>query len=241
MPRLQPLARPQPNLTPLSAGLALVLLAGFAHADSDSPEGGRGHIPWADDIAWITGIGTVLYHDSDQDGYHSAFRLAIDADTSMNVLDVYVSIDLQSYYGSRERLYTSGNFSLYGQALTDEYQIEIELLQNYPTGNYDLFVELHDTYDHRVLDRIGATEFSNLSALPLESEDLDNFYDPRPPRPSYPPANDDIRVAAYAGSSGLLLTLSLCLSLWLRRKAPARRATGYLTGRPCAGLLRFSE
>ena len=181
------------------------------------------HVPWTDDVAWITGIGTLLYHDSDRDGYHSGFSLTIDADTSKSIMDVYVSIDLQSYYGLRERLHTSSNFSLYGRTLTDEYQIDIDLLQNYPADEYDLYIELHDTYDHRVLDRVSAGDFSNLSALPLESEDLDYVYNPRPLQPSYPPANDDIYVEEYAGSTGLLTTLCLSLSLWARRKRRTER------------------
>ena len=182
-----------------------------------------GYLPWATDVAWITGIGTLLYHDSDNDGYHSGFSLTIDADTSMNFMDVYVTIDLQSYSGLRERLHTSSNYSLYGRTLTDEYQIDIELLQNYPTDEYDLTVELHDVYDHRVLDRVSARDFSNLSALPLESEDLDYFYDSRPVQPLYPPANDDIYVEEYAGSTGLLTALCLSFSLWARRKRHAER------------------
>ena len=179
------------------------------------------YVSWDDDVAWITGIGTLLYNDSDHDGYHSGFSLTIDADTSMNIMDVYLSVDLQSYSGVQERLHTSNNFSLYGRTLTDEYQIDIDLLQNYPTDEYDLTIELHDTYDHRVLDRVSAGDFSNLSALPLESEDLDYVYNPGPVPHSYPPANDDYYVENYAGSTGLLTTLCLSLSLWVRRKKRA--------------------
>ena len=251
------------NKTPanLFAGLAFILLPGFAHADIVIPALTDGtyrsaeqsafsaaelglslsraplpdpasfglqsdptskadlrYVSWDDDVAWITGIGTLLYNDSDHDGYHSGFSLTIDADTSMNIMDVYLSVDLQSYSGVQERLHTSNNFSLYGRTLTDEYQIDIDLLQNYPTDEYDLTIELHDTYDHRVLDSVSARDFSNLSALPLESEDLDYVYNPGPVQPSYPPANDDIYVGEYAGSTGLLTTLCLSLSLWARRK-----------------------
>ncbi len=218
----------QPTYSPSEIGLSLSAAALpdpasiLLQTDAASQTGLR-YIPWATDVAWITGIGTLLYHDSDNDGYHSGFSLSIDADTSMNTLDVYVSIDLQNYSGLRERLHTSSNFSLYGRTLTDEYQIDIELLQNYPTDEYNLTIELHDTYDHRVLDRVGAGDFSNLSALPLESEDLDYFYDPRPVQPSYPPANDDIYVEEYAGSTGLLTALCLSLSLWARRKRHTER------------------
>ena len=189
----------------------------FLQADSTS-ENDFGHVPWLNDVAWITGIGTLLYHDSDNDGYHSGFSLTVDADTSRNITDVYVSIDLQGYYGRRERLHTSRIFSLYGRTLTDEYQIDIDLLQQYPADEYDLTIELHDAYDSRVLDRVGASDFSNLSALPLESEDLDYIHDPRPVQSSYLPVNDDIYVEEYAGTTGFLTTLCLSLALWSRRK-----------------------
>ncbi len=218
----------QPTYLPAELGMSLSAAvlpdpaSNFLQTDSTS-ENESGHDPWVDDVAWITGIGTLLYHDDDNDGYHSSFSLTIDADTSRNITDVYVSIDLQSYYGLRERLHTSSNFSLYGRTLTDEYQIDIDLLQNYPADEYDLTIELHDSYDNRVLDRVSASDFSNLSALPLESEDLDYAYNPRPLRPSYPPANDDIYVEEYAGSTGLLITLGLLLALWARRKSRAGR------------------
>lgn len=194
----------------------------FLQADSTA-ENETGHIPWLGDVAWITGIGMLLYRDVDNDGYHSGFSLTVDADTSRNLTDVYVSIDLQGYRGLRERLHTSRIFSLYGRTLTDEYQIDIDLLQNYPADEYDLTIELYDAYDNRILDRVNASDFSNLSALPLESEDLDHVYDPRPLQSPFPPVNDDIYVEEFAGTTGLLTTLCLSLILWTRRKRPDSR------------------
>lgn len=186
--------------------------------DTTQPSSSVRSAPWSDDAAWITDIGTSLYHDEDRDGYYSSLSLIIDADTSRSYTEVYLTIDLQHHQGSRERLHTSNIFSIYGSSLSDEYQIDLDLLQNYPTGTYDLYIELHDAYDRDVLDWVNASNFNNLSALPLESEDRDHTYDPAPNEPQYTPANDDIYVTEYAGSAGLSMSLGLGLVLAARRR-----------------------
>ncbi|ASJ75080.1 choice-of-anchor H family protein [Granulosicoccus antarcticus] len=185
--------------------------------DAASPKTDLRNALWFDDDAWITELGTLLYNDEDRDGYHSSISLTIDADTVSNYMEVYVTIDLQRIPGTRERLHTSDNFSIYQSSLSDEYQIDFDLLQNYPAGFYNLFIELHDAYDQSVLDRVSATDFSNLSRLPLESEDLDYVYDPAPYEPQHPPANDDVYATEYAGSAGFLTILCLTLVLGVRR------------------------
>jgi hypothetical protein len=222
------LSTEQPTYLPGQIGLNLSQPAlpdpasAFLKTDAMASETDVRHTFWLDDHAWITGIGTLLYHDSDRDGFHTGFSLSVDADTVRNVTDVYLSIDLRRSLFPLERLHTSRNFTLYGNSLTDEYQIDIDLLQNYPAGYYDLSIELHDAYDNRILDRVTAADFSNLSRLPLESEDQDSIYDTIYPEPHFPPANDDIYVQEYAGSAGLLTTLCLSLSLWTRRRERIR-------------------
>ena len=186
----------------------------------------HGSFLWHDDDAWITDIGTLLYGDRDRDGYFTWFGLTIDADTWLSVSEVYVSIDIQRSFAPRERLHTSNVFSLYGRSLSDDYRIDIDLVQNYPAGNYDLTVNLHDAYDGHLLDTVSADEFTNLSGLPLESEEYDSDRHPveEPHRPGTPVYNDDIRVVEYAGSSSLALLILLGLivqqrnPMWRKRK-----------------------
>lgn len=186
----------------------------------------RHQAAWLYEDAWITDIGTLLYRDDDEDGYFSGFSLTIDADTHYQQADIYASIDVQRIFGERERLHTSGNFTLYGNSLSDEYRIDIDLLKNYSAGDYDIYIALHDAYDHRVLDSVGAAEFTNLYRLPLESDDLDipNVYEHTNDPIYYPDSppltvNHDIRAVEYAGSSGYLLLLALLVIVYVRKSA----------------------
>jgi len=183
------------------------------------------HPDWLiNDEAWITDIGTLLYRDSDQDGYFAGFSLTLDADTYHDYLDVHANIDIQRPLGQRKFLHQTSSFSLNSNSFTDEYRVEIELVQNYPAGEFDLFIDLVDSNSLRVLDSVSADEFSNLSALPLESEDFDtqtHLQISLPDQlflPQVFPQNDDVRVNEYAGSSGIILLFALSALGILRRK-----------------------
>lgn len=180
---------------------------------------GTDHFLWFGGNIWITDIGTLLYSDDDQDGYFSGFSLTIDADTEYSQADVYATIDVQRSQGERERLHTTDSFSIYGNSLTDEYRIDIELVRNYPIGDYDLFVNLIDANDHEVVDSVGAYDISNLYRLPLESEDFDNDPALINPITQFPPAaiNSDIRVVEHAGAGSTWLLLVLGIPAIARR------------------------
>lgn len=177
------------------------------------------NILWYGGDIWITDIGTLLYIDDDQDGYFSGFSLTIDADTDYSHADVYATIDVRRSQGERERLHTTGSFSIYGNSLTDEYRIDIELVRNYPIGDYDLFVNLVDANDHAVLDTVGANDISNLSRLPLESEEFDN--DPAPITPvtqiHSSTTNSNIRVVEHSGAGSAWLLLALGIPAIIRQ------------------------
>lgn len=184
------------------------------------------HILWFGSEFWIAGIGTLLYKDDDRDGYFSGFSLAIDADTQYSHAEVYAAIDLQHPQGNRERLHTTGTFNLYGNSLSDEYRIDIELVQNYPIEHYDLFVNLVDAHDNRVLDTVDASEFSNLLGLPLESEDRDHPFQTNHPEtaaPTTPTINTDIRVTEYSGALNNWALLALMFSIFWRCQCVNRR------------------
>ena len=194
-----------------------------ASSNDNHLTGHREPVLWLHRDIWITNIGTLLYKDDDQDGYFSGFSLTIDADTEYSHADVYVAIDVQRPEGERERLHTTGTFSLYGNSIADEYRVEIELVSNYPIGDYDLFVSLIDANNDAIVDQVDAYDMSNLSRLPLESEDVDN--DPTPLNPTHPvqpqQINADIRVVEYSGAGSAWLLLALGIPALLRRTRKA--------------------
>lgn len=181
---------------------------------------------WYEQDVWISDVGLLLYKDFDDDGYHAGFSLTVDADTNYSDTDVYLSISTQRSRGAVENLHTSNVFPLYGRTSADEYQIDIELISNYPTDHYDLIIELRDAYNHQQLDRITSYDFSNLRDLPLESEDHDDrYYEPVDDDPYLPIFNEDVRVTEVAGSFGWLMTLPMIILLFLRRRPVTPQAT----------------
>ena len=185
------------------------------------------HPSWAADNAYVTDIGTLLYHDRDNDGYFAGLSLTIDADTPYHEERIYASIDLTDINQITEPLHRTADFSIYGNSLSDEYRVDIDLVRNYPTGIYDLQITLHDARDNRILDSVGASHFSNLRQLPLESEDLDlvalsPVNDTTPSNVSPPLSNNDIRVSEYGGSTSLAFLALLLTSLAIRLHSRAK-------------------
>lgn len=173
----------------------------------------RHSIDWYLQDTWISDIGILLFHDDDQDGYFSGFSLSVDVDSTWSHSDVYLNLFLQrDLYPIRE-LHTSAVFEIYERTAADEYRIDIELVQNHAIDQYDLMIEVRDAHDHQLLDQVGAADFANLRALPLESEDLDRIHHyPEPiDEPVQPIDNDDIRVREHAGALGWLMMLMIGL------------------------------
>jgi hypothetical protein len=218
---------PTQTSTQLGEALSIPLLpdpaASLTRQKSANTQAGQYSDEWYLQEAWITNIGLLLYNDADNDGYFAGFSLSVDADTSYSNTDVYLSIDMQRSFYQVESLHTSEVFPLYGQSAADEYRIDIELVNNYPQDQYDLIIELRDAYTRQVLESVSWADFSNLRALPLESEDYDNsrYESGDEERGSRVPFyNDDVRVDAHAGSFGWLTILAATL-LVLRRRLPA--------------------
>ncbi|MFK7856929.1 MAG: choice-of-anchor H family protein [Granulosicoccus sp.] len=227
----QELSGPEPSLT-----LLVTHSEQYRVSESTNPEAASANyisktaiqdvsahqIVWFDSDTWISDIGTLLFRDEDRDGYFSGFSLSIDVDTHFKQAEVYLSIGIQRAIGQPERLHTTQSFNIYGHSLADEYRIDIDLLSNYPAGDYDLNIDLHDAFDHRILDSVSAADFSNLFRLPLESEDMDidygsgDYTDGSDHHESVQPANHDIRVVEYTGSSGLFFLLMLIALVTIR-------------------------
>ena len=174
---------------------------------------------YLNDIAWLNEVGTLLFDDSDGDGYFSGLSLSLDADTDFGSVDVYATIDIQSALSPNgffdERLHTTQPFTVYGRSLTDEYRVDIDLITNFSPDIYDLQISLVDAYSHEILDRVDARDFRNLSSLSLESQDNEDVFVPVNNRPIRP-GNDDVFVEEFAGSGGPVL-LSLFLLALIRR------------------------
>ncbi len=174
------------------------------------------------DETWVADVGTLLTRDLDNDGYYTGFSLSIDVDTHRANQTIYLFIETRDSDGNVSPLHRTADFEIYGDALSDEYRIDIDLVTSYPADAYDLLIDVHDAWDDRVLDTVRSNQFSNLSRLPLESEDLD--FEPSSP---VVPVNDQelptgsVRVVEHAGSASWMWLSGLAL-LVLRNRLPIR-------------------
>jgi hypothetical protein len=122
---------------------------------------------------WIYDADVDLYSDHDFDGFYTGIDLLFDADTIYAEAEVYAVIYLSYELGPWNEYVSTENFVIFGASGNDEYIIDTELVTGYPTGDYDLLIELFDAYDGTFLDSFGPEDSSELSFLPLEDAGRD--------------------------------------------------------------------
>jgi hypothetical protein len=122
---------------------------------------------------WFYDADVELFADFDRDGYYYGIDLMFDADTNYVAADVYAVIYLSYEYGPWNEYAVTDDFTLLGSSGTDEYIVETELISGYPTGSYDILIELFDAYDDTYLASFGPDDTSELAFLPLEDSTLD--------------------------------------------------------------------
>jgi len=122
---------------------------------------------------WFYSADVELFHDYDGDGYYYGIDLWFDADTYYAVADVYAVLYLSYAGGPWNEYAATDDFRIFGTSSDDDYVIETELISGYPRGNYDILIELFDSYDNEFLASIGPADTSELAFLPLEGADRD--------------------------------------------------------------------
>ncbi len=123
---------------------------------------------------WFYTADVELFSDFDRDGFFSGIDLLFDVDTVYAVADVYAVVYLSYEYGPWNEYAETEDFTIFGTSANDEYVIETELVSGYPTGNYDILIELYDTFDNSLVAIIGPEDTSELSVLPLEDINRDS-------------------------------------------------------------------
>lgn len=157
---------------------------------------------------WFYDALVTLFSDVDRDGYFTGIELVFDADTIYTAADVYAVVYLSYDYGPWNEYAVTDDFAIYGTSSSDEYVIETDLVSGYPTGDYDLLIELYDTYDGALVASYGPEDSPELSLLPLE----DTTYDAPPGTSTQVVVN-----SGGGGSASWALLLGLALFAGLRR------------------------
>ena len=127
----------------------------------------------ADPNFWFYDVDVILFADHDRDGYYYGIDLLFDADTTYFSADVYAVVYLSYEFGPWNEYASTEDFTVFGATSEDEYTIETELVSGYPTGSYDILIELFDAYDGTFLASIGPEDTSELGYLALEDSTRD--------------------------------------------------------------------
>ena len=162
---------------------------------------------------WFYYADVQLFSDDDHDGYFYGIDVLFDADTYFDVADVYAVLYLSFEGGPWNEYAVTETFSIYGATSDDEYVVVTQLESGYPTGSYDLLIELYDTYDGAFVADIGPEDDSGLGFLPLEDFNRDD------------PHRDDHNHHSGGGAvdwlTALLLSTMLVVTMHRRRRATA--------------------
>lgn len=127
----------------------------------------------ADPNFWFYDVDVNLFSDFDRDGYYFGIDLTFDADTNYAFADVYAVLYLSYEYGPWNLYAETADFTLFGTSGTDDYEIETELVSGYPSGSYDILIELYDADTNAFLASVGPEDTVELSLLPLEDSTRD--------------------------------------------------------------------
>lgn len=158
---------------------------------------------------WIYDADVVLFSDDDSDGYFYGIDLLLDADTIYGVADVYAIVYLSYEGGPWNEYAATDDFTIFGTSPTDDYVLVTELSSGYPTGNYDLLIELFDAFDGEFLASYGPSDTSELAFLPLEDFNRDAPGFDRPVTVSH----------GGGGATGLWLLISMAAIMRRRKDA----------------------
>lgn len=117
---------------------------------------------------------STLRSDRDGDSYHSEFRIRFDADVIFGDANVYAKLYLRRAGESEWYLYhETGDFYISGESSNDEYYVITTLDGGYPTGEYDVLIDLYESGYSGIVATMGPLNSPALSYLPLEEIELD--------------------------------------------------------------------
>ncbi|MCH8334477.1 MAG: choice-of-anchor H family protein, partial [Proteobacteria bacterium] len=166
---------------------------------------------------WFYDADVQLFNDDDRDGYFYGIDLLFDADTIYSAAEVYAVVYLSLDFGPWNEYGVTEDFWIYGASGTDEYVLVTELMSGYPTGNYDLLIELFDAADSSFLASFGPDDTSALSFLPLEDFNRDAPIDEIPVAVSHGHGGGGAADTWTISILLLLLVVSAARKIWRRR------------------------
>lgn len=112
---------------------------------------------------------SLVSHDYDDDGFYHRLKVSFDPDViSGGSAWVYAKLYLSLEGGPWNHYYTTDVFPIEGDNSDDDYVVATNLMDGYPTGYYDVLIELYDADYDLLVDSYGPYEDRDLAVLPLE-------------------------------------------------------------------------
>jgi hypothetical protein len=127
----------------------------------------------------IYDAGSTLRRDRDGDGHHSEFQIRFDADSLVGDALVYAKLYLRRVgdTGGWQFYHATDDFWIFGQSGTDDYYVTTTLDDGFPTGEYDVLIDLYESGHSGIVATLTAYDDESLASLPLEENALDVPYD----------------------------------------------------------------
>lgn len=114
-----------------------------------------------------------LNFDGDADGYYSDFTLEFDADYDEGTAEVFAVVYTSQNGGDWEELFSTDVFVISFDDVEDAQSITTELNFGFPTGDYDILIDLFENGVAGVVATIDPSSDTDLFALPLEDLEHD--------------------------------------------------------------------
>lgn len=119
---------------------------------------------------WVYSAVTALQFDDDADGHYTRLIVDFDVDSSYLFADVYARLYLSRNGGVWTEYAVTDDFSVLESDASDNYVVETDLLEGYPTDYYDVLIEIYDSFDGSLVAEYGPDDSVDMFELPLEDE-----------------------------------------------------------------------
>ncbi|HGG60498.1 MAG TPA: hypothetical protein ENK26_11395 [Gammaproteobacteria bacterium] len=150
----------------------LLATQGFRR-ESGVPRAARRRCPCEGDVI-ISRVGLSLEDDFDHDGFFQFVRLDFSLRSRLPRADVFARVFVSFEGGPWNLFATTRKLALTNDAPL-AYAIESRLRTGYPSGYYDVLIEVFDDFSGQWLLSYGPYEDRALRAAPLESANRDEF------------------------------------------------------------------
>ncbi len=147
-----------------------MVVSGSRHKQLNRPVAGAFH--GSSDFS-IFDARTVISRDDDDDGYYHRLSVSFDPDVIGGRAWVYARLYLSLEGGPWNHYYTTESFPIDEDDSDDDYEVVTRLLDGYPSGYYDVLIELYDADHDALVAEYGPYDDRDLSVLPLEDSDHD--------------------------------------------------------------------